>query len=72
MKAILGWFALVAVALVAHTSSAPAAQAPDSSNAVVAAQDPQSELGCPSSRPRCCEQENGVCTFCITRTQQCP
>jgi hypothetical protein len=78
MKKLIGIAAFVTIGLFGYTHEAPARQADNGtmSSPVAAneldAQAP-SNLGCPASRPRCCEPDGTTsCLLCVGRTQQCP
>jgi hypothetical protein len=78
MKKLIGIAAFVTIGLFWYTHEVPSVQADNATlsspmaNSEIAVQAP-SELGCPFTRPHCCEPDgNGGCLLCIANNQQCP
>jgi hypothetical protein len=78
MKKLIWICAFATIGMFAYTHESPSAQADNGTmsspmaDSEIAVQAP-SELGCPSSRPFCCEPNgNGGCLFCAGGGVHCP
>lgn len=78
MKKLLWMVAFATIGMFAYTHESPSAQADNGTmsspmaDSEIAVQAP-SELGCPSTKPTCCEPNGaGGCLLCIDRFHQCP